>query len=52
METNLNVPTVTSALKHLAKPGITCDTFAGNLGRVYGFDKYSKTLNERTEPLD
>jgi hypothetical protein len=43
---------VTSALKHLAKPGIARETTGRNYGRIYAYDKYLKILNEGTEPLN
>jgi len=50
-ELNLSVPTVTSAMKHLAKLGITRETTGRNYGRIYAYDEYLKILNEGTEPL-
>ena len=51
-ELKLSVPTVTSALKHLANLGIARETTGRNYGRIYAYDKYLKILNEGTEPLD
>ena len=51
-ELKLSVPTVTSAMHHLAKLGIARETTGRNYGRIYAYDKYLKILNEGTEPLD
>ena len=47
-ELKLSVPTLASALKHLAKLCIARET----TGRIYAYDKYLKILNEGTEPLN
>ena len=47
-ELQLSVPTVTSALKHLAQLGTARET----TGRIYAYDKYLQILNEGTEPLN
>jgi len=46
----LSVPTVTSALKHLANLGIARETTGRNYGRIYAYDKYLDLLNEGTGP--
>jgi predicted transcriptional regulator len=51
-ELKLSIPTVISALKHLAKPGIARETTGRNYGRIYAYEKYLKILDEGTEPLD
>lgn len=51
-ESKLSVPTVISALNHLAKLGIARETTGRNYGRIYAYDKYLKILNEGAEPLD
>jgi hypothetical protein len=43
---------VAASLKHLAKPGITCETTGRNYGRIYVYGKYLKLLNEGAEPLN
>ena len=50
-ELKLSVPTVTSALKHLAKFGIARETTGRGYIRIYAGDKYLKILSEGTEPL-
>ncbi len=50
-ELKLSAPTVTSALKRLAKLGIARETTGRNYGRIYAYDKYLDLLNEGTEPL-
>ena len=44
-----SVTTVTAALRHLAKLGITRETTGRNYGRIYEYDKYLRILNEGTE---
>jgi hypothetical protein len=44
-ELKLSVPTVTSALKHLANLGIARETTGRNYGRICAYDKYLKILS-------
>jgi len=39
-------------MKHLARLGITRETTGRNYGCIYAYDKYLKSLNEGTEPLN
>jgi len=50
-ELELSVPTVTSAMRHLSKLGVTRETTGRNYGRIFAYDRYLKLLNEGTEPL-
>ena len=43
---------MTTALKRLAKLGISHETIGRNYGCIYAYDKYFKILNEGTEPLN
>ena len=49
-ELQLSVPTITAAMKHLAKLGVTRETTGRNYGRIYAYHKYLRILNEGTEP--
>jgi predicted transcriptional regulator len=51
-ELKLSVTTMASAMKHLAKLGIACETNGRKYGRIYAYDKYLKILNEGIEHLD
>jgi Fic family protein len=47
----LSVPTVTAALDVLCKLGIVYELTGHRRGRIFGYDRYIKILNEGTEPI-
>jgi DNA-binding MarR family transcriptional regulator len=46
--TGLTVPTVTAVMKSLAAAGIVRELTGKQRGRVFGYDRYLKVLNEGT----
>jgi Fic family protein len=50
-ELKLSIPTVTVALEHLARLGITKEVTGKRRARVFGYSRYLKILSEGTEPL-
>jgi hypothetical protein len=51
IELKPGIPTVTSAMQHLAWLGIVRETTGRNCDRIYAYDKYLEILIEGTEPL-
>lgn len=50
-ELKLSIPTVTVALDHLVRLGITKEVTGKRRARVFGYSRYLKILSEGTEPL-
>jgi cell filamentation protein, protein adenylyltransferase len=50
-ELKLSIPTVTVALDHLVRVGITKEVTGKRRARVFGYSRYLKILSEGTEPI-